>query len=153
MCATKYFNSSGKIRLINFYDDTKVFYAVKFDSAGKISNEKGVVFAYNFIYNQQPDSVRVGTLFEAKIPVVILEGHITNIEAVRFNPKYEIFEVIDSLPIRNYFAVFQTFFDEPGQQTIGIVGELRANDGRLVRKDTLYKIINVITNKGAEIDR
>jgi hypothetical protein len=140
----KFFDSSGRVSLINFYDGDRAFYAISYDSIGKKIKESGVVFAYNFESNQKLDSVKVNKLFEIKIPVVILPQYITNIEIARFNSRNELYEVIDSIPINNYFALFKTLFKETGLQKIGIAGELRETNGKVIKRDTLYQRINVI---------
>jgi len=141
---TKFFYSNGAIRLIDFYDNRVAFYAIEYDSTGKKLDEKGVVFAHNFISNQKLDSIKIETPFEIKIPVVFLPEYITNIQIVKFNTKKDVYDLKDSLPIKKYFAIYQTFFKAPGRQMLGIAGELSDRKGKIIRRDTLYQQINVI---------
>jgi hypothetical protein len=106
--------------------------------------EKGAVFAFNFISNQELDSIKKETLFEMEIPVVFLPEYITNIQIVKFNAKKDVYDLKDSLPIKKYFAIYQTFFKDPGRQMLGIAGELTDRNGKIIRRDTLYQQINVI---------
>ena len=144
LMVSTFFHRNGTIRLIDFYDNGRAFYAIKYDSAGKKMDERGIVFAYNFISNQELDSIKKETLFEMKIPVVFLPEYFTNIQIVKFNKKKDVYDLKDSLPIKKYFAVYQTFFKDPGRQMLGIAGELTDRNGKIIRRDTLYQQINVI---------
>ena len=144
LIVSKFFHRNGTIRLIDFYDKERAFHAIEFDSTGKKIGEKGAVFAYNFISNQELDSIKKETLFEMKIPVVFLPAYSTNIQIVKFNTKKDVYDLKDSLPIIKYFAIYQTFFKETGRQMLGIAGELSDRKGKIIRRDTLYQQINVI---------
>ena len=143
VCIESY-DSAGKLSSISFFDNENPFYIALYDKGGRIKKENGVVFSHSFESNQKYDSVKVNSEFELIIPVVNLPNYWINVEIVKFSPSNEIYDATDSVPIKGYFAFYKTRFERIGLQQLGIAGELRNDEGSLIRRDTFYQKINVI---------
>jgi hypothetical protein len=73
-----------------------------------------------------------------------LPEYSTNVKIVKFNTKKDVYDIMYSVPIKNYLAIYQTSFKKLGQQMLGIAGELVDRNGKIIKRDTLYQQIKVI---------
>lgn len=88
--------------------------------------------------NQRLNSIKVNSTVEISFPIVYMPEYVTKIEIAKFNTHDEVYEILDSIPVRPYIAKFRTKFSDTGAQKMGIAGELRNREGKIIKRDTLY---------------
>ena len=141
----KWYYSNGKFRMYTAMNDSLPFYIVRFDTLGRKESEKGFAFSISDdCFSVNIDSVGRNESVEATIPLAAIPGYSLRMEAARFDSIGNMIGLPDTIPIHNYYALYKTRFEKPGKYRLGIAGELKDENGRILRQDTLLVHITVI---------
>jgi len=143
---TKLYYRNGKLKHYyssDFFDNT--MYVIKWDSLGNKIKEEGVVFSPKFVVVYANDStpivedgIKAGKEVQVKVTVAQPPQTKTIIRMGELN-KGNIME----LPIENYTVNYKKNFVKPGKYTLVIAGEIKDQQGNLVKYDSTTVVLNV----------
>lgn len=134
LLSIKLYNDSNRINQHIGISDKSVFYSIKYSKDEKITEEGGVAFG-NVIELSRPfDSIKVNEHFTMKIPVVNAKKRKVVLSAITSGQKDIDQGVPVNIPIYNYYGSYNYKFMQSGNYAIKIFGDLKDENGKLLKR-------------------
>lgn len=141
----KWFDIKGRNTIYIAMDDSIPYYHIEFDTLGKKINEKGHIFSLTRkCFSMSIDSIKLNKEIKITIPVVVFPKYKIVLEVAKFNSTGEMLFPSDTMRIANYYAEYNTSFDQLGKQQFVVAGKLMDSNNKIIKSDTMIANITIV---------
>jgi antitoxin component YwqK of YwqJK toxin-antitoxin module len=145
--STYFYNAQGQLELyqcIDFNDDA--MYILKFDEAGNVIKEEGVVFSPAIkVLPEDTAALIVGKPLRFLITAAEPHGYSTSIWTRDFiDGKIKNRE---QYPIKNSTVTVEKIYSHAGEQGLIVIGEMRNQSNDLILRDSIIKVVHIKDTK------